>query len=120
MAPEYASSGKLTEKSDVFSFGVVLLELITGRKPVDTSQPLGDESLVEWARPLISHAIETEEFDSLADPKLGGNYVESEMFRMIEAAGACVRHLATKRPRMGQVKTFSFLLSLIRVYLLKT
>ncbi|EFH63458.1 hypothetical protein ARALYDRAFT_894642 [Arabidopsis lyrata subsp. lyrata] len=102
MAPEYASSGKLTEKSDVFSFGVVLLELITGRKPVDTSQPLGDESLVEWARPLISHAIETEEFDSLADPKLAGNYVESEMFRMIEAAGACVRHLATKRPRMGQ------------------
>lgn len=50
MAPEYASSGKLTEKSDVFSFGVVLLELITGRKPVDASQPLGDESLVEWVR----------------------------------------------------------------------
>ncbi|KAM0044394.1 putative protein kinase RLK-Pelle-PERK-1 family [Helianthus debilis subsp. tardiflorus] len=48
MAPEYASSGKLTEKSDVFSFGVVVLELITGRKPVDASQPLGDESLVEW------------------------------------------------------------------------
>lgn len=48
MAPEYASSGKLTEKSDVYSFGVVLLELISGRKPVDTSQPLGEESLVEW------------------------------------------------------------------------
>lgn len=48
MAPEYATSGKLTEKSDVYSFGVVLLELITGRKPVDSSQPLGDESLVEW------------------------------------------------------------------------
>ena len=48
MAPEYATSGKLTEKSDVYSFGVVLLELITGRKPVDVSQPIGDESLVEW------------------------------------------------------------------------
>ncbi|XP_073108720.1 uncharacterized protein [Elaeis guineensis] len=48
LSPEYASTGKLTAKSDVYSFGVVLLELITGRKPVDTSQPLGDESLVEW------------------------------------------------------------------------
>lgn len=103
MAPEYASSGKLTEKSDVYSFGVVLLELITGRKPVDSSQPLGDESLVEWARPLLSHALDKEEFEGLADPRLEKNYVESEMFRMIEAAAACVRHLAAKRPRMGQI-----------------
>lgn len=47
MAPEYAASAKWTEKSDVYSFGVVLLELITGSKPVDSSQPRGDESLVE-------------------------------------------------------------------------
>ncbi|KAG6712681.1 hypothetical protein I3842_05G114200 [Carya illinoinensis] len=103
MAPEYASSGKLTDKSDVYSFGVVLLELITGRKPVDTAQPLGDESLVEWARPLLSHALDNEEFTDLADPRLNMNYVESEMFHMIEVAAACVRHSATKRPRMGQV-----------------
>jgi serine/threonine protein kinase len=50
MAPEYATSGKLTDRSDVFSFGVVLLELVTGRKPVDETMPLGDESLVEWVR----------------------------------------------------------------------
>ncbi|GMH20685.1 hypothetical protein Nepgr_022526 [Nepenthes gracilis] len=103
MAPEYASSGKLTEKSDIFSFGVVLLELITGRKPVDESQPLGDESLVEWARPLLTQALETEEFEEVADPRLGGNYVPSQMFRMVEAAAACVRHSASKRPRMTQV-----------------
>ncbi|RRT81081.1 hypothetical protein B296_00007246, partial [Ensete ventricosum] len=52
LAPEYARSGKLTAKSDVYSFGVVLLELITGRKPVDRSQPLGDESLVEWVNSI--------------------------------------------------------------------
>ncbi|KAK7407621.1 hypothetical protein VNO78_09577 [Psophocarpus tetragonolobus] len=103
VAPEYASSGKLTEKSDVYSFGVVLLELITGRKPVDASQPLGDESLVEWARPLLSHAIDTEEFNSLADSRLEKNYVESELYCMIEVAAACVRHSSSKRPRMGQV-----------------
>ncbi|KAL0538997.1 hypothetical protein IC582_023171 [Cucumis melo] len=103
MAPEYASSGKLTDRSDVFSFGVVLLELITGRKPVDPTQPLGDESLVEWARPHLLHALETGEFDGLVDPRLGKQYVESEMFRMIEAAAACVRHSAPKRPRMIQV-----------------
>lgn len=103
MAPEYASSGKLTEKSDVYSYGVVLLELITGRKPVDASQPLGDESLVEWARPLLAQALDKEEFEELVDPRLEKNYVQIEMFRMIEAAAACVRHLASKRPKMSQV-----------------
>ncbi|CAL0313176.1 unnamed protein product [Lupinus luteus] len=103
MAPEYATSGKLTDRSDVFSFGVVLLELVTGRKPVDQTQPLGDESLVEWARPLLIHAIETHDISELTDPRLKKHYVESEMFRMIEAAAACVRHSAPKRPRMVQV-----------------
>ncbi|GLJ16827.1 hypothetical protein SUGI_0289930 [Cryptomeria japonica] len=103
MAPEYASSGKLTQRSDVFSFGVVLLELVTGRKPVDTSQPLGDESLVEWARPLLSHALEEGNFEALVDPRLEKNFDRGEMFRMIEAAAACVRHSAQRRPQMGQV-----------------
>ncbi|XP_054795761.1 proline-rich receptor-like protein kinase PERK8 [Prosopis cineraria] len=103
MAPEYATSGKLTEKSDVYSFGVVLLELITGRRPVDASQPIGDESLVEWARPLLTEALDTEDFEILVDPRLGKNYNRNEMFRMIEAAAACVRHSAVKRPRMSQV-----------------
>ncbi|KAF9673456.1 hypothetical protein SADUNF_Sadunf10G0026300 [Salix dunnii] len=103
LAPEYASSGKLTDRSDVFSFGVVLLELITGRKPVDSSQPLGDESLVEWARPLLIHALETGEIGELVDTRLEKHYVESELFRMVETAAACVRHSAPKRPRMAQV-----------------
>ncbi|CAN4079561.1 unnamed protein product [Withania somnifera] len=103
LAPEYASSGKLTEKSDVYSYGVVLLELITGRKPVDQSQPLGDESLVEWARPLLAQALETENFEDIVDPRLENNFVAGEMFRMSEAAAACVRHSGSKRPRMSQV-----------------
>ncbi|XP_065019120.1 proline-rich receptor-like protein kinase PERK8 isoform X1 [Musa acuminata AAA Group] len=103
LAPEYATSGKLTSNSDVYSFGVVLLELITGRKPVDTSQPVGDESLVEWARPLLIQALENRDFGDLPDPRLDGNYNKDEMFRMIEIAAACTRHSSTMRPRMGQV-----------------
>ncbi|KAL0408798.1 UNVERIFIED_CONTAM: Proline-rich receptor-like protein kinase PERK9 [Sesamum radiatum] len=96
MAPEYASSGKLTEKSDVFSYGVVLLELITGRKPIDSSQPQGEESLVEWARPLLKHALKRQQFGGLADPGLQGQYADAEMFRMVEAAAASVRHSSVK------------------------
>jgi len=48
LAPEYASSGKLTDKSDVFSYGVMLLELITGRRPVDKTQTFMEDSLVDW------------------------------------------------------------------------
>ncbi|XP_044490027.1 proline-rich receptor-like protein kinase PERK12 [Mangifera indica] len=103
LAPEYAASGKLTDRSDVFSFGVVLLELITGRRPVDPTQPLGEESLVEWARPVLAQALETGDISELVDPRLEKHYVEAEVFRMIRTAAACVRHSSQKRPRMVQV-----------------
>lgn len=47
-APEYAMSGKLTLKSDIYSFGVVLLELITGRRAIDTTKKPGEQNLVTW------------------------------------------------------------------------
>ncbi|XVF49190.1 hypothetical protein PTKIN_Ptkin03bG0248600 [Pterospermum kingtungense] len=100
LAPEYASSGKLTEKSDVFSFGVMLLELITGHRPVGSS--FMDDSLVDWARPLLTRASDDGNFDSLVDPKLQ-EYNHNEMTRMVACAAACVRHSARRRPRMSQI-----------------
>lgn len=103
MAPEYAASGKLTDKSDVFSFGVVLLELITGRQPIDKNHSFTDDSMVEWARPLLSQALENGNFDALVDPRLQNDYNSSEMVRMAACAAACVRHSARRRPRMSQI-----------------
>ncbi|KAM1389696.1 hypothetical protein ACFX2I_017647 [Malus domestica] len=103
LAPEYASSGRLTDKSDVYSFGVMLLELITGRRPVDASQTYKAGSFVDWARPVLTRALEERNFDELVDPKLQNSYDPNEMARMVAFAAACVRHSALHRPRMSQV-----------------
>ena len=106
LAPEYASSGKLTEKSDVFSYGVMLLELLTGRRPIDSSDAASsflEDSLVDWARPALSRALADGDYDGVADPRLRGNYDPVEMARMVASAAAAVRHSAKKRPKMSQV-----------------
>ncbi|KAK7410359.1 hypothetical protein VNO78_01080 [Psophocarpus tetragonolobus] len=102
LAPEYASSGKLTDKSDVYSYGIMLLELITGRPPI-TAVGSRNESLIDWARPLLARALQDDDFDNLVDPRLQNNYEADEMVIMITCAAACVRHSARLRPRMSQI-----------------
>ncbi|PWA83106.1 protein kinase superfamily protein [Artemisia annua] len=100
VAPEYAMTGHLLVKSDVYSYGVVLLELLTGRKPVDMTQPSGQENLVSWSRPILRDKDRLEE---LADPKLGGKYPIEDLARVCTIAAACVSPEANQRPSMGEV-----------------
>lgn len=100
LAPEYAASGKLTDKSDVFSFGVMLLELITGKRPIDADM---DDSLVDWATPIITTALGEGDYGKLVDPRLQDSYVPQEMARMVACAGACIRRSSKRRPRMSQI-----------------
>ncbi|XP_010259278.1 PREDICTED: receptor-like serine/threonine-protein kinase ALE2 [Nelumbo nucifera] len=100
VAPEYAMTGHLLVKSDVYSYGVVLLELLIGRKPVDMSQPSGQENLVTWARPILRDKDRLEE---LADPRLGDKYPKDDFVRVCTIAAACVAPEANQRPTMGEV-----------------
>ncbi|XP_057544448.1 probable serine/threonine-protein kinase PBL7 isoform X2 [Amaranthus tricolor] len=99
-APEYFLTGKLTVKSDTFSFGVVLLELITGRKAVDTTHQGGRTSLVAWARPLLR---DPRKHLQLADPRLNGQFPMSALHRAVEVAAMCLRDKAVARPTMHDV-----------------
>ncbi|KAL2533631.1 Protein kinase superfamily protein [Abeliophyllum distichum] len=68
-APEYVQTGHLTYKSDVWSYGVFLYELITGRRPLDRNRPRNEQKLLEWVKPHLSDA---KKFRLILDPKLEG------------------------------------------------
>ncbi|XP_066383281.1 protein kinase STUNTED-like [Miscanthus floridulus] len=101
LAPEYFMYGKVTDRVDVYAFGVVLLELLSGRKPIsrDGSSPKGQESLVMWATPVLSSG----DISDLLDPRLDVKHDEVEVRRMASAASLCLRRSARLRPPISQI-----------------
>ncbi|XP_048634874.1 protein kinase STUNTED-like isoform X2 [Brassica napus] len=99
LAPEYFMYGKVSDKVDVYAFGVVLLELISGRDPISLENPKGEESLAMWAKPLIETGNENE----LLDPEIIETYDETEFQRMVLAATNCLTRSATHRPSIKQI-----------------
>ncbi|XP_024382718.1 receptor-like cytosolic serine/threonine-protein kinase RBK1 isoform X5 [Physcomitrium patens] len=95
LAPEYFMYGIVDEKTDVFAYGVLLLELITGRRPVDSKK----QNLVAWAKPHLNKCNMKE----LADLRLDSAFDAGQMQRVVLTAGLCVRSSAHWRPSMSQV-----------------
>ncbi|CAE5967613.1 unnamed protein product [Arabidopsis arenosa] len=99
VAPEYANSGLLNEKSDVYSYGVVLLEAITGRYPVDYARPKEEVHMVEWLKLMVQQ----KQFEEVVDKELEIKPSTSELKRALLTALRCVDPDADKRPKMSQV-----------------
>ncbi|XP_062197501.1 protein kinase STUNTED-like isoform X2 [Phragmites australis] len=99
LAPEYFMHGKVNNKIDVYAFGVVLLELISGRKPLCTGCPKGQESLVMWANSIIQGGKLTQ----LVDPNLPTEGHTNEVERMTLAASLCIRQAPHNRPHIDVV-----------------
>ncbi|TQE13214.1 hypothetical protein C1H46_001298 [Malus baccata] len=101
-APEYAMTGQLTLKSDIYSFGVVLLEIITGWTAIDNTRGAGEQILVEWARTLFK---DRRKLSQMADPTLQGQYPKRGLYQALAVAGMCVQEQPNMRPVIADVVT---------------
>ncbi|KAK4273951.1 hypothetical protein QN277_017250 [Acacia crassicarpa] len=99
LAPEYAEDGVVSVRTDVYAYGVVLLQLISGRKVGVSSSKPEQPSLRQWAEPLIEKLALLE----LIDPRLGESYDTYELYLMAKAAYFCVQRRPEMRPSMAEV-----------------
>ncbi|KAH9614224.1 hypothetical protein KSS87_008852 [Heliosperma pusillum] len=99
VAPEYASTGMLNERNDVYSFGILIMEIISGRNPVDYSRPPGEVNLVDWLKMMVTNRNP----EGVLDPKLPEKPTSRALKKTLLVALRCVDPNAQKRPKMGQV-----------------
>lgn len=99
-APEYIRTGRLTCKNDVWSYGMFLYELITGRRPVDKNRPKTEQMLLDWVKPYLS---DMKKFEQIVDPRLGKAYPLKSIHKLSVIANRCLVRQPRSRPKMSEV-----------------
>ncbi|OUZ99460.1 Protein kinase domain [Macleaya cordata] len=98
LAPEYAMWGKVSESCDVYSYGILLLEIISARKPIEKLPGGIKRDIVQWASPFV----EKDNYDEIVDPRLKGKFNREQVKNMVEIAMRCTAK-PENRPSMLMV-----------------
>lgn len=99
-APEYVATGHLTPKSDIYSFGVVLLEILSGKRVIDKNRPSGEQKLVEWAKPYLSNK---RKIFRVLDPRIEGQYSLDHAIKVAGLSLKCLSIDPKLRPNMNEL-----------------
>ncbi|CAN6916087.1 unnamed protein product [Brassica oleracea] len=99
-APEYLATGHLYVKSDVYAFGVVLLEVLTGLRACDPKRPRGQESLLDWLRPKLSSKHKVKQ---IIDKGIKGQYSSKVVTELGRITLSCTEPDPKNRPHMKEV-----------------
>ncbi|KAG2661242.1 hypothetical protein PVAP13_1KG490900 [Panicum virgatum] len=100
IAPEYLSTGQSSEKTDVFGFGILLLELITGQTALEFGKSSNQKgAMLDWVKKMHQE----KQLDILVDKGLGSKYDRIELEEMVQVALLCTQFLPGHRPKMSEV-----------------
>lgn len=99
-APEYTETGHLKSKSDVWSFGVVVFEILTGRQAVDRSKPKSEQKLIEWVKQFLA---DSKNFWMIMDRRLNNQYSLNAARNIAKLGVSCLCRNPDDRPTMKQV-----------------
>jgi len=99
-APEYVQTGRLRVQSDIWSFGVVLYEILTGRRALNRNRPIGEQKLVEWVK---NYPANSSRFNTIIDPRLRNQYSLGTARKVVNLADWCLKKNPEERPSMSQI-----------------